>query len=64
MTKPKPPFWKQAKPRKREPPKTLAENQREAARAHAQAAGRRYPNLVDNAWAARFVPPIFPPEPI
>lgn len=62
MKAPKPPFWKRENPSKTKPSKPLAENQREAARARAQAAGRRYPNLVDNAWAARFVPPIPPPD--
>lgn len=52
----KPEFWNRAKPGKAKASKPLAENQRQAARARADAAGRRYPNLVDNAWAKRFVP--------
>ena len=52
----KPPaFWKRPKPGKAKPSEPLAPNQLEAAKARAQAAGRRYPNLVDNAWAARYV---------
>jgi len=35
----------------------LSAIQREAARQRAAQAGRRYPNLVDNMWAARHVPP-------
>jgi hypothetical protein len=31
----------------------LSERQKDAARARAEAAGRRYPNLVDNMWATR-----------
>lgn len=34
----------------------LTPAQVEEARARAAAAGRRYPNLVDNMWAARHVP--------
>ncbi|RDZ29520.1 hypothetical protein [Lysobacter silvisoli] len=48
-------FWKRPKPGKTKPSKPLAPNQLEAAKARAEAAGRRYPNLVDNAWAARHV---------
>jgi hypothetical protein len=48
------PPWKRAPaPGKRVP---LSAMQREAARARAAAAGRRYPNLADNMWAARHVP--------
>lgn len=52
-----PAFWKRARPGKK-PSTPLAQNQRQAARERADAAGRRYPNLVDNAWAKRFVPPL------
>ena len=31
----------------------LTPAQKEAAKARAEAAGRRYPNLVDNMWAMR-----------
>jgi hypothetical protein len=47
------PPWK----RKRPPGKSrsLSPLQVEAARLRAAQAGRRYPNLVDNMWAARHV---------
>jgi len=32
---------------------TLSSAQKAAARARAEEAGRRYPNLIDNMWAAR-----------
>jgi hypothetical protein len=50
------PFWDRPKARKKGSAKPLTETQRQAAKARAEAAGRRYPNLVDNVWAARFVP--------
>lgn len=34
----------------------MSAQQIEAARVRASQAGRRYPNLVDNMWAARHVP--------
>jgi hypothetical protein len=47
-------------PWKRKPPpgksRKLSAQQVEAARMRAAQAGRRYPNLVDNMWAARNVP--------
>jgi len=47
-------------PWKRKPPpgksRPLSALQIEAARTRAGQAGRRYPNLVDNMWAARNVP--------
>lgn len=52
------PFWDRPKAGKKGRAKPLTETQRQAARARAEAAGRRYPNLVDNVWAARFVPSI------
>ncbi|MCB1500606.1 MAG: hypothetical protein KDK07_12590 [Bauldia sp.] len=48
----KPP-WKRPKPKTGKKRKTLTPAQKAAARARAAAAGRRYPNLVDNMWAAR-----------
>ncbi len=46
-------------PWKRKPPpgkgQPLSAGQIEAARTRAGQAGRRYPNLVDNMWAARHV---------
>ena len=47
------PPWKQPRPSAAGTPTPLTERQREAARQRAEQAGRRYPNLVDNMWAAR-----------
>jgi len=44
-------FWDKKNPKKKSEKLTLAE--KKAARARAKKAGRRYPNLVDNAWASR-----------
>ena len=41
-------------PRGKSPP--LTDIQKEAARARADQAGRRYPDLVDNRWVARHFP--------
>lgn len=46
----KKPFWK--RPRPNQPRKKLTEAQRRRARELARRAGRRYPNLVDNARVA------------
>ncbi|WP_159017595.1 hypothetical protein [Cognatiluteimonas profundi] len=48
------PPWKRK--RKRGKSRPLSALQIEAARTRAAQAGRRYPNLVDNMWAARNVP--------
>ncbi len=48
------PPWRRGRPAGR--PRPLSPGQVEAARARAGQAGRRYPNLVDNMWAARHVP--------
>ena len=53
MKPPSKPPWKQPKPPGAKRPAVLTARQREAARQRADAAGRRYPNLVDNMWAAR-----------
>ena len=46
----KKPFWESApKPSGAK----LTSRQKSAAKARAARAGRRYPNLVDNAWASR-----------
>ena len=50
MAKPKTPPWKRPKPAKSSTP--LSEDDKRAARQRAERAGRRYPNLVDNMWAA------------
>ena len=44
-------FWDNKNPNKKSKPLSLA--QKKAAKARAAKAGRPYPNLVDNAWAAR-----------
>jgi hypothetical protein len=44
-------FWDTKNPKKKS--KTLTPAQKAAAKARAKAAGRKYPNLVDNAAAAR-----------
>ena len=44
-------FWDTKNPKKKS--KTLTPAQRAAARARAAAAGRPYPNLVDNAAVSR-----------
>lgn len=44
-------FWDQKNPKKKSSP--LTAKQKKAAMARAKKAGRAYPNLVDNAWAAK-----------
>lgn len=46
------PPWKRRKPGKGKGA-ALTPEQKAAAQARAARAGRRYPNLVDNMWAAR-----------
>ena len=48
------PPWKRKSPPGKSRP--LSALQVDAARERAAQAGRRYPNLVDNMWAARHVP--------
>ena len=50
---PSKPPWKRPKPPSAKRPQTLTPAQKAAAKARADAAGRRYPNLVDNMWAMR-----------
>jgi hypothetical protein len=45
------PFWEKKNPKTKS--KTLTPAQKTAAKARAKAAGRPYPNLIDNAAAAR-----------
>ena len=45
------PIWEKKNPKKKSKP--LSSAQKTAAKARAKKAGRRYPNMVDNAWAAR-----------
>jgi hypothetical protein len=52
----KPPPWKRKNPVKPGARSTLTPAQKAEARARAEAAGRRYPNLVDNMAVARKKP--------
>jgi hypothetical protein len=45
------PFWEKKNPKKKSTPLTTAQKAR--AKARAKAAGRPYPNLVDNAAARK-----------
>lgn len=47
----KKPFWDSKNPKKKSTP--LTDRQKKMAKARADKAGRKYPNLVDNAWAAK-----------
>ena len=49
--KKKTPFWETKNPKTKS--KTLTPAQKAAAKAKAKAAGRPYPNLIDNAAASR-----------
>lgn len=44
-------FWDTKNPKKKSTPLTVG--QKKAAQERAKKAGRPYPNLVDNAWAAK-----------
>lgn len=44
------PIWEKKNPNKKS--KSLTPAQKAAAKARAKKAGRPYPNMVDNAWAA------------
>ncbi|MCY7353999.1 MAG: hypothetical protein LH470_02755 [Lysobacter sp.] len=48
-----PPPWKRPKPKTTTRSSPLSPRQLAAARQRAAEAGRRYPNLVDNMWAAK-----------
>jgi len=50
---PPPPPWKRPGPKSSKPAGKLSPVARAAAEARAKTAGRRYPNLIDNLWAAR-----------
>ncbi|MCX7307850.1 MAG: hypothetical protein NTZ72_07820 [Afipia sp.] len=53
-TKSSKPPWKKPNPRKKTGGKSkLSPELREMARERAAKAGRRYPNLIDNMWAAQ-----------
>lgn len=53
MAAPRTPPWKKRNPVKPAARTPLTETQKELARDRAEAAGRRYPNLIDNMWAAQ-----------
>lgn len=44
-------FWDKKNPKKKSTPLSAA--QKKMAQDRAKKAGRKYPNLVDNAWAAK-----------
>jgi len=46
------PVWKKQRPKSLGKSKKLTPTQASAAKVRAAKAGRRYPNLVDNMWAA------------
>lgn len=50
---PKKPIWDKARPKGLGEPKPLAPKAKASAKSMAKAAGRPYPNLVDNMRAAR-----------
>jgi len=47
------PPWKKPSPHGKKKSQPLSEAQKSAARQRAEENGRRYPNLVDNMWAAK-----------
>lgn len=49
----KPSPWDRANPKPKSARTKLSAAAKDKARARAHEAGRRYPNLVDNMWAAR-----------
>ena len=49
----KKPVWEKARPKSLGAPKKLTPAQKAKAKASAKAAGRPYPNLIDNAAVAR-----------
>ena len=53
MTTTHKPPWKRPSPASASEGTPLTDRQKAAARQRADEAGRRYPNLVDNMWAAR-----------
>lgn len=53
MSSSKKPVWDKARPKSAGKPKKMSEGQKASAKAAAKAAGRPYPNLVDNMRAAR-----------
>ena len=47
------PPWKKPSPNGKNKSQPFSEAQKDAARQRAEGNGRRYPNLVDNMWAAK-----------
>lgn len=47
------PPWKKPSPNGKKKSQPLSQAQKDAARQRAEESGRRYPNLVDNMWAAK-----------
>ena len=47
------PVWEKPRPAKLGKPSVLTAVKKAAAKARAKAAGRSYPNMIDNIWAAR-----------
>jgi len=45
--------WKRPNPRAKDAHQPLSPAAKAAAKARAKAAGRTYPNLIDNMWAAK-----------
>jgi hypothetical protein len=50
---PKKPVWEKSRPKDLPEPKALSKKAKSSAKSMAKAAGRPYPNLVDNMRAAR-----------
>lgn len=47
------PVWDKPRPKELGKPSVLTATKKAAAKARAKAAGRSWPNLIDNMWAAR-----------
>lgn len=47
------PPWKRKRPSTAGPKKALTDAEKKLARARAEKAGRKYPNLVDNLWVLK-----------
>ncbi|MEO6364933.1 MAG: hypothetical protein ABIO38_02645 [Luteimonas sp.] len=56
MATDKPEPWTRKNPKPKAARTPLTVDQKAAAKKRADAAGRRYPNLIDNMWAARQPP--------
>lgn len=57
---PRPPPWKSPAPARKRPAAPMSDAEKVVARERADAAGRRYPNLVDNMWVIRQRSPLLP----